>query len=53
MTEYAVRISLETFSRKNENVLAEQISYARNHAASGFMFFRYDTFVDKANYIFP
>lgn len=36
---------------KNENVLAEQISYARNHAASGFMFFRYDTFVDKANYI--
>lgn len=35
---------------KNVNVLADQITYARNHAASGFMFFRYDTFVDKANY---
>lgn len=35
---------------KNADVLAEQIAYARNHAASGFMFFRYDTFVEKANY---
>lgn len=36
---------------KNPNVLADQISYARNtNAVSGFMFFRYDTFNDKANY---
>lgn len=37
---------------QNANVLAEQISYARNsNLVSGFVFFRYDTFVEKANYV--
>lgn len=36
---------------QNANVLANQIQYARNtNLVSGFMFFRYDSFQEKANY---